>query len=52
MSDSTEQTYAYRMGFDCGKNGANLSNCFFGIFDTEEHTKEWERGKADAENKT
>lgn len=41
--------YAYRMGYDCGKNGANTTNCHFGIFSTPENTKAWERGKADAD---
>ena len=41
-------SYAYKMGFDCGKNGANTTNCNFSIFNSEDNTKEWERGKTDA----
>jgi len=41
--------YAYRMGYDCGINGSNLTNCHFGIFSTPENTKAWERGKKDGE---
>jgi hypothetical protein len=35
---------AYRYGFDCGKNGANTTNCHFAIFSVPENTREWERG--------
>jgi len=42
--------HAYKMGYDCGKNGATEENCHFTIFGTKEGTKEWERGKRDAEN--
>ena len=41
--------YAYNMGLDCGKNGANETNCHFSIFSNPQNTKEWERGKHDAE---
>lgn len=41
---------AYKLGFDCGLNGSNLTNCDFRIFSTPEFTKEWERGKLDGEN--
>ena len=44
-----DETYAYNMGFDCGKNGANLKNCHFSIFNSQSNMKEWERGKRDAE---
>ena len=47
MTDKTE-AYAYRMGFDCGRNGPNTENCHFLIFSTQQNTKEWERGKEDA----
>lgn len=40
---------AYNFGYDCGKNGANTTNCNFSIFSTPENTKAWERGKAKAE---
>lgn len=43
------EAYAYQMGYDCGLNGSNLTNCSFAIFSTPENTKEWERGKKDAE---
>ena len=44
-----DKTYAYKMGYDCGLNGSTLTNCAFGIFSSQENTKEWERGKKDAE---
>lgn len=40
---------AYKLGYDCGYNGSNLTNCNFLIFSTPENTKEWERGKKDGE---
>jgi hypothetical protein len=43
-----DKSYAYKMGYDCGKNGANTTNCHFSIFSSKENTKEWERGKKDA----
>lgn len=43
-----DKNYAYKMGLDCGKNGANETNCNFSIFSTPENTKEWERGKRNA----
>ncbi|HLZ39438.1 MAG TPA: hypothetical protein VKQ11_00655 [Candidatus Sulfotelmatobacter sp.] len=39
----------YSAGYDCGKNGPNGRNCHFGLFCTAENTREWERGKRDAE---
>ena len=44
---SLEDTYA--SGYNCGKNGANTNNCHFALFSSPEKTKEWERGKKDAE---
>lgn len=41
---------AYQMGYDCGLNGANQTNCNFALFDTPERKADWERGKHDAEN--
>lgn len=38
-----------RSGYDCGMNGANMTNCHFLIFSTPENTRAWECGKADAE---
>ena len=40
-----ELEYAYQMGQDCARNGANLTNCNFDIFSTPEKTKAWERGR-------
>ena len=37
--------YAYKMGKDCAKNGANTTNCHFSIFSSKENAEEWERGK-------
>jgi hypothetical protein len=42
-------TPEYLAGFDCGKNGPNISNCHFHNFATPEMTKRWEHGKSDAE---
>lgn len=39
----------YKLGYDCGLNGANTTNCDFRIFSTPENTKEWERGNKDGE---
>ena len=47
MKDETSKEY--RAGFDCGINGANEENCHFALFASPEQTKEWERGKKDAE---
>ena len=44
-----DKSYAYKMGYDCGKNEANTTNCHFSIFSSKENTKEWEHGKKDAE---
>lgn len=40
---------AYKLGFDCGTNGANEDNCHWPIFVIPEYAIAWERGKADAE---
>jgi len=45
-----EETDAYNMGKDCGRNGANTTNSHFSIFSTPEKTKAWEQGKAEVEN--
>lgn len=45
MSEKEAESY----GYDCGKNGANMTNCNFRIFATRELTKAWERGKARAD---
>lgn len=44
-----DEDYAYRMGVDCARNGANETNCNFAIFSTPENTAAWERGKRDGE---
>lgn len=41
--------HAEEMGFDCGANGPNDTNCHFAIFSRPEFTKAWERGKARGE---
>lgn len=43
------EKYAYDMGVDCAKNGANTTNCHFSIFSNPENTKAWEKGKKDQE---
>ena len=40
---------AYDLGYDCGLNGPNTTNCSFSIFYCKESTKAWERGKAAGE---
>jgi hypothetical protein len=40
-----DEAYAYRMGQDCARNGPNLTNCHFSIFDTPEMAAAWERGR-------
>ena len=40
--------YAYKMGYDCGKNGATETNCHFAIFSSPENTAAWDRGERDA----
>lgn len=39
----------YEAGFECGKNGANTTNCHFSFFSSPERTVEWEKGKKDGE---
>lgn len=39
--------YAYKMGLDCAKNGANEKNCHFSIFSSPENTRAWEKGEKD-----
>jgi hypothetical protein len=38
----------YRMERDYALNGPNEDNCHFRLFATPEHTRAWEKGKADA----
>ena len=47
-----DKKYAQKMGYDCGKNGANLKNCHFTIFSRKEFTEAWENGKRKATNET
>lgn len=43
-----DKKYAHKMGYDCGINGANTTNCHFTIFSRKEFTKSWEEGKKKA----
>lgn len=52
LSTSPAYNDAYDAGYDCGKNGANTHNCHFSFFSSPSLTKEWERGKSDAEKQT
>ena len=45
----TKESYEYKMGYDSAINGANTTNCHFGLFATREQTSEWERGRRDGE---
>lgn len=40
----------YLAGYDSGVNGPNETNCNFRLFATPEQTKEWERGRFDADS--
>ncbi len=51
LSPKVSKKDAYKMGYDCGLNGADEENCHFAIFSSPENTKEWERGKIDSKNK-
>ncbi len=42
--------YAYKMGKDYAKNGANTTNCNFAIFSSKENTRAWEEGKSDPDS--
>ena len=44
INNATEKK-AFEMGYDCGKNGANTTNCHFALFTKPEYTRAWERGK-------
>jgi len=39
--------YAYKMGLDNAKNGANITNCHFSIFSSPENIRAWEKGVKD-----
>jgi hypothetical protein len=45
----TELERIEALGYDSGKNGANLTNCDFRIFSTGERTRAWERGNEKAQ---
>ena len=45
MPDADELNYAYRMGEDYGKNGANTVNCHFSLFQHSLMKDAWERGR-------
>lgn len=47
--ESSTEHQSYNAGYDCGKNGATLSNCSFTLFGSPAHTAAWNEGKADAE---
>lgn len=47
--DRVDLAHTFDMGYDCGKNGPNETNCYFGIFSERRFTDEWERGKKLAE---
>ncbi len=42
-----DKKYAYKMGLDCARNGADTTNCHFSIFSSPENTKAWEKGVKD-----
>ena len=44
-----DEGHCYRLGYDCGKNGSDTTNCHFAAFATPAKTRAWEQGKADAE---
>lgn len=39
------EDYAYKMGYDCEMNGANLTNCHFTIFSSKANMRAWENGR-------
>lgn len=41
--------YAFKMGYDYGKNGPSASNCHYLIFNTKENLVAWEKGIRKAE---
>ena len=43
---------AYKAGYDCGLNGANIENCHFSYFTTRELMLEHSRGTKDGEIKS
>ena len=49
LSPSAGFETAYKAGFDCGKNGADLINSNYKWFGSMDSTQEWQRGKRDAD---
>lgn len=47
---SADEKRAFEMGWDCGKNGPDTTNCHFGLFATRKLTDAWERGKKAAKD--
>lgn len=45
----TRHLTAYAAGYACGKRGPNTINCHFSHFSSPEKTRDWARGKRDAE---
>lgn len=41
---------SFRAGQSFAWHGASLDNCHYKFFATPEHTREWERGKREAED--
>ena len=39
--------YAYKMGLNFAKNGANTTNCHFSIFSSPENSEAWVKGAKD-----
>jgi len=50
LTEKRATKYAYEMGVDKATNGANLTNCHFGIFSSPENTKAWEEGVRDGDS--
>jgi len=51
LSEYKKERDPYKLGFDCGLNGANMENCHCSIFSSPENTKKWEQGKRDGDAK-
>ena len=49
--DNGKLDLAYDMGYDCGLNGANTTNCHFSLFSDKRMTHSWEQGKKAGERK-
>lgn len=42
-----DKKYAYKMGLNFAKNGANTTNCHFSIFSSPENSEAWVKGAKD-----